>query len=74
MRSGPGGVIVSGSPVGGPSSSSGSVEDVGMLYLIVASALAWVMLMTNPRMSRIRMVTGQMMSNLSPREPAITSS
>ena len=30
--------------------------------------------MTNPRMSLIRMVTGQMMSNLSPREPAMTSS
>ena len=40
MRSGPGGKVVSGSPVGGHSSSSGSDVDVGMLYLVVASALA----------------------------------
>ena len=69
-RSGPGcSLSASGSSGAGPSSVMGLLGDVARLSFFVIASVG-VIVMTLPRTSRIRTVTGQMISILSPRVPA----
>lgn len=72
-RSGPGGITGAPSAAAGASSAIGSDADMAMLRT-VGVLLTAAIVMHCPLMSRIRIVTGQMTSIVSPREPAKTAS
>lgn len=72
-RSGPGGITASPSAGAGASSEIGSEVEIAMLRRVGRLFIA-ATVMHCPLTSLIRMVTGQMISIASPREPAKTAS
>ena len=70
MRSGPGGSATASPSGSGPSSLSGSEADIAIMLRRVGWAVELKTVMQEPLTSRMLIVTGQMMSILSPRIPA----